>query len=160
VAAAGVRIHPAWWSPRLFPYVLVMSGLTILAAPFVLPRVLQKPWTLAAFLPVALIAVLFVLQRRLCRIVLLPDAIVFPQWRWGDTSEMGIAIHLDSAIAKSDNIDRVTTLAADEIRDWTPEAGRIVVRTRIGQRDAISLSGIRERDRERIVAWLTEKVGG
>ena len=158
MAAAGVRIHPAWWSPRLFPFVLVTGGLLVIPAPFVLPRVLEHPLVLLALTPGAVISVLFVLQRRLCRIVLLPDSIVFPQWRWGDTSELGMAIYLDRKQA-ADNVDRVSMLAADEILDWTPEPGRIVLRTRLRGKDAISLSGIGERDRARIVDWLKEKVG-
>ena len=158
MAAAGVRIHPAWWSPRLFPGVLVMFGLLVLAGYAGLTY--HHHAMLIFLVPVGFIGVLFWAQRRLCRIVLMQDRIVFPQWRWGDTSEVGMAIYLDSATARSDNADRVTTLAADEIVDWIPEPGRIVLTTRVRGRDAISLSGIGARDRARIVAWLTEKVGG
>ena len=158
MAAAGVRIHPAWWSPRLFPFVVVAGGMIVIPAPFVLPRLLDSPWALLAFAPGAVISVLFVLQRRLCRIVLLEDSIVFPQWRLGDTSELGVAIYLDSRQV-ADNVDRVSTVAADEIVEWIPEPGRIVLRTRLRGKDAISLSGLGERDRGRIVAWLREKVG-
>ena len=158
MAAPGIRIHPAWWSPRLFPYVVMMGGLSAIAASYVLPWVPQRPWMLMCCLPVGLIAVLFVLQRRLCRIVLLPDTIVFPQWRGGDTSEMGVPIYMGPSAA-GDGADRVTMLAAGEIVDWIPEPGRIVLKTRVRGKDAISLSGIRPRDRARILDWLTEKVG-
>ncbi|HEU4395723.1 MAG TPA: hypothetical protein VFS92_09165 [Planctomycetota bacterium] len=159
MADAGVRIHPAWWSPRLFPYVLVMGAMLVIPATLMPPRVIGHPAMLVLLVPFGVIALLFSLQRRLCAILLLPDAIVFPKWRLGDTSEVGVAIYLDAATAASDNADRVTTLAADEILDWIPESGRIVLRTRFRGKDAIALRGISERDRERIVAWLKEKVG-
>ena len=152
-----VRIHPGWWTPRLFPFVLLASALL----GFTVIMSAQAPFGYAAFflLPATATVVLGVIQRRLCRIVLWSDRIQFPQWRPGDASEFGFTIYLRARVAEDDT-DRITTLAARDITDWMREAGRIVLRTRGGSGHAISLSGIRESDRERIVSWLTAKVGG
>jgi hypothetical protein len=131
----------------------------VIPATLMPPRVIGHPVMLVLLVPFAVIALLFSIQRRLCAIVLLPDAIVFPKWRLADTSEVGFTLYLDAATAQADNVDRVTTLAAAEILDWIPESGRIVLRTRFRGKDAIALRGIRESDRARIVAWLKEKVG-
>jgi hypothetical protein len=151
------RIHPAWWSPRLFPFVLSLVGLAAMAAAML---GLRKPagigpLILGAIAVVALLAAQF----RLGRVVLGPDSIKFPEWRDEDASEAGVHLGVHRSVPRG-RADEVSTIAAGEIRDWTREPGRIVITLRDGRRHGIGLRGFRERDRERIVAWLVEKVGG
>jgi hypothetical protein len=157
VGPREIRIHPGWWTPRLFPFVLVGSALLA----FTVLALVRMPHGLGLCFTVPSLAIVVVglVQRHYCRIVLHRDRIVFPQWRPGDSSEIGFTLYLRKRVPEDDT-DQITTLAAEDITDWMREAGRIVLRTRGGKGHAISLSGIRERDRERIVAWLTERVGG
>ena len=157
MATGVIRIHPSWWAPRLFPFVLVGGALSAFTAMVALRA--PPGFALCFAFPSILILILGLVQRHYCRIVLTGHWIQFPQWRPGDSSELGVTIYLRRRVAEDDS-DQVTTLEAAEITDWMREAGRIVLRTRRGEGHAISLSGIRERDRELIASWLTEHVGG
>jgi hypothetical protein len=139
----------------MFPFVLVLCGLGATAA--------KMAWTVSAgagaFFGVLFLVVLGLLwaQMRLCRIVLLPDSISFPEWRDEDATESGIAYVALRSVPRG-RPDAVSVVLAEEVRDWALDQGRIVLVTREGHRHRVGLRGLRDRDRARIVAWFEGSV--
>ena len=78
-----------------------------------------------------------------------------------DESDLGIAWN-----RRIEEPDVWHWVRADSISDWRRDDFGIRLRVRLAEDPllersvAFTLRGIRERDRERIVSWLTEKVGG
>ena len=149
-----VRIRPTWWSPRVWPLLLVWAGSHAAIAAAI--HVQRLGWEDVPWFWLALMSVIVAWGLLRPVVVLRPKGIEFASWTSEDARELGAL--WESGLVGSPRM----SVAAASIRGWTREGLRI--RLEIGgppHRAAyFSIGGIRERDRERILAWLTEKVGG
>lgn len=150
---AVVRIRPAWWSPRVWPLILVALGIhAVVMWKDLVRHGFPWGWLVVTWviLGISLGIPVVVLRRR--RIEVSP-------WTAEDDTELG-GLHSGGGGQRSDWTKVVVDAA--EIRDWRRESMSIflVVGGPPSRTVRFSIRGIREADRARIVAWLTEKVGG
>ncbi|HEU4395722.1 MAG TPA: hypothetical protein VFS92_09160 [Planctomycetota bacterium] len=155
--APVVRIRPAWWSPRVWPLIVVALGAHaalvggLMWSEMVFDDV-PWGWLLVMWVIVGISLGIPIVELRPRRIEVSP-------WVKEDDTELG-GLHSGGAGGRSDWAKVVVNAA--EIRDWRREAMsiRLLVGGPPSRTVRFSIRGMREADRVRIIAWLTEKVGG
>jgi hypothetical protein len=152
-----VRIFPAWWSPKVWPLLLVFAGTAGIVAWARTSEITPSSGTLWPYFLVMAAGLAW--RFRSPVVVLDPGGIAFEARSAEDDSEMGIVWSRRSRGAQP---GVWTVLAASSIADWRREGMgiRLTLAGDLRRSTALSLAGISERDRKRIVDWLTEKVGG
>jgi hypothetical protein len=154
-----VRILPAWSSPKVWPLVIVLVGTVGLLVAVRLWDVTPVSGTVWPYLLVMLAAIAW--RFRSPVVILRPDGIGVFARNAADESDLGIAWN-----RRIEEPDVWHWVPADSIADWRRDDFGIRMRLRAGRDSpletsvAFTLRGIRPADRERIVAWLTEHVGG
>ena len=149
-----VHIRPAFWSPRVWPVLLLTilvnmamgTGLVweFLPADALVPVIAGACWAAVAWrmwTPV---------------VVLRPDRIEFHSWTEDDDYELG------PIWGRGRRPSRSIVLSTTRIGGWLQEGLRVRLRfpDPLSPSLRFSLAGIYARDRERILAWLRERLGG
>ena len=148
-----VRIRPAFWSPRVWPWILLaLFALGPVAFCFLTLRI-SPPDFLWIFPGLAWLIVAWRLGPPV--VVLRRDRIEFTTWTEDDDFELGAFWRRRRRDAKR------VVLAASRVGSWSREGLRVRLRfpDPLSPSIRFSIAGIHARDRERILAWLEAELG-
>ena len=149
-----VRIRPAFWSPRVWPVLL----LTIVVSTALGTGLAWEFLPADTFVLVIAGAFWAALAWRMWTpvFVLHPDRIEFRSWTEDDDYELGPLWFRGRRTSKA------IVLSTSRLGGWLQEGLRVRLRfpDPLSPSLRFSLAGIYARDRERILAWLRDRLGG
>ena len=149
-----VRIRPAFWSPHVWPFLLLAIIASTALGTGLAWEILPTDAFVLAIAGVCWAALAWRMWTPV--VVLHPDRIEFRSWTEDDDYELGPIWGRRRRPSKS------IVLSTSRIGGWLQEGLRVRLRfpEPLSPSLRFSLAGIYARDRERILRWLRERVGG